>query len=117
MTYGDGLSDVNIKELIKFHLSHGKVGTVTGVRPTGRFGEIEVGNSNQALRFYEKPLTTAGRINGGFFVFETKRITKYLADNENLNFERESLKQMAQEGELIMFPHDGFWQPMDTYRE
>ncbi|MFW9856159.1 MAG: glucose-1-phosphate cytidylyltransferase [Candidatus Thorarchaeota archaeon] len=117
MTYGDGLSDVNIRELIKFHLSHGKVGTVTGVRPTGRFGEIEVGDHNQVLTFHEKPQTTGGRINGGFFVFDTKRISKYLADRESLNFERESLKQLAQDGNLMMFPHDGFWQPMDTYRE
>lgn len=117
MTYGDGLSDVNINKLVEFHLSHGKVGTVTGVRPTGRFGEINVGKDNQVVKFHEKPQTTAGRINGGFFVFDAKRIWKYLPDRDDLNFERESLREMTNEGELKMYPHDQFWQPMDTFRE
>jgi glucose-1-phosphate cytidylyltransferase len=117
MTYGDGLSDVNIEKLIKFHMSHGKVGTVTGVRPAGRFGEINVGKDNQVLKFHEKPQTTTGRINGGFFIFNAKRIWDYLPDRDNLNFERESLKEMTKEGELKMYPHDSFWQPMDTFRE
>ncbi|MFW9904547.1 MAG: glucose-1-phosphate cytidylyltransferase [Candidatus Thorarchaeota archaeon] len=117
MTYGDGLSDVNLKQLIKFHKSHGKIATVTGVRPSGRFGEIEASENNKVLEFHEKPQTTAGRINGGFFVVNTEEIWDYLPDREDLNFERESLKQIARDGELMMYPHDGFWQPMDTYRE
>lgn len=117
LTYGDGLSDVNINDLIKFHLSHGKTGTVTGVRPSGRFGEIEASTTNQVKEFSEKPQTTSGRINGGFFVFDAKKIWKYLPEGDDLNFEMESLKLITKDGELMMYPHDGFWQPMDTYRE
>jgi len=117
VTYGDGLSDVNINDLIKFHLSHGRAGTVTGVRPSGRFGEIQVSNNYEVKEFNEKPQTTAGRINGGFFVFNAKTIWEYLPERDDLNFERESLRLMTKDGELMMFPHDGFWQPMDTFRE
>ena len=117
LTYGDGLSDVNINDLVKFHKNHKKIGTVTGVRPSGRFGEIEVTNGNQISEFNEKPQTTGGRINGGFFVFDSKRIWDYLPEGDDLNFERGPLRDLAKDGELMMFPHDGFWQPMDTYRE
>ncbi len=117
LTYGDGLSDVNINDLIKFHESHGKIGTVTGVRPAGRFGEIEIAENNQIVEFYEKPQTTSGRINGGFFVMDAKRIWDYLPEGDDLNFEKESLKLLTKDGELMMYPHNGFWQPMDTYRE
>ena len=111
------LSNVNIKKLINFHKSHGKICTITGVRPSSRFGEIEVSTSNQVLEFYEKPQTTAGRINGGFLVIDAKRIWKYLPGGDDLNFEREFLRQLSREGELMMYSHDCFWQPMDTYRE
>jgi glucose-1-phosphate cytidylyltransferase len=117
LTYGDGLSDVNINDLVKFHKNHKKIGTVTGVRPSGRFGEIEVTDGNQISEFNEKPQTTGGRINGGFFVFDSKRIWDYLPEGDDLNFERGPLRDLAKDGELMMFPHDGFWQPMDTYRE
>ena len=117
LTYGDGLSSINIEELIKYHKKHGKIATVTGVRPSGRFGEIEINEGNKVVSFNEKPQVTHGRINGGFFVLDAKKIWDYLPDSENIMFEQEPLRNLTRDGELIMFPHDGFWQPMDTYRE
>lgn len=116
LTYGDGLGSVNIEKLIEFHRSHGKIGTVTGVRPPGRFGELEIVN-NQVKDFSEKPQVTQGLINGGFFVFEPAFIEKYLEDDENLTLESSPLQRLAANGELMVFPHEGFWQPMDTFRE
>lgn len=116
LTYGDGLGDVNIAELLRFHRSHGKLGTVTGVRPQGRFGELRV-DRERVASFAEKPQVTEGFINGGFFVFESEFIDRYLNDNDDLVLEREPLQRLASDGELMVYEHDGFWQPMDTYRE
>ena len=116
LTYGDGLGDVNIEKLIAFHRSHGKIGTVTGVRPPGRFGELEI-SGNKVNVFAEKPQVTQGLINGGFFVFEPEFIEKYLSDNETLSLESSPLRKLAEDGELMVCAHDGFWQPMDTFRE
>lgn len=116
LTYGDGLGNVDVGKLIEFHRSHGKIGTVTGVRPPGRFGELEI-VENQVKDFLEKPQVTQGLINGGFFVFEPEFIEKYLRDEETLTLESSPLQQLAEDGELMVFPHDGFWQPMDTFRE
>lgn len=116
LTYGDGLGDVNIKQLVEFHRSHGKIGTVTGVRPPGRFGELEI-SGNHVKVFAEKPQVTQGLINGGFFVFEPEFIERYLSSDENLTLESSPLQKLAEDGELMVFPHVGFWQPMDTYRE
>jgi glucose-1-phosphate cytidylyltransferase len=116
LTYGDGLGNVNIAELIKFHRSHGKIGTVTGVRPPGRFGELEI-SDRQVTSFAEKPQVTTGFINGGFFVFEPEFIERYLEDREDLTLESEPLQRLAADGELMVWEHDGFWQPMDTFRE
>lgn len=116
LTYGDGLGDVDIKKLIAFHQSHGKIGTVTGVRPPGRFGELEIVD-NQVKEFAEKPQVTQGLINGGFFVFEPEFIEKYLSDDESLTLESSPLRKLAEDGELMVYPHEGFWQPMDTFRE
>ena len=115
-TYGDGIGDVNIGELLEFHRAHGKLGTVTGVRPPSRFGELAL-NGNQVASFTEKPQVTQGYINGGFFVFEREFIDRYLDDREDLTLEQEPLNRLAADGELMMYAHDGFWQPMDTYRE
>ena len=117
LTYGDGLSNVDISKLVEFHKSHNKMGSVTGVRPSGRFGEIEIGERNLINAFNEKPQITSGRINGGFFVFTVDKLWKYLSDDDSLIFEQEPLRHMTEDGELMMFPHDGFWQPMDTFRE
>lgn len=116
LTYGDGVSDVDIGKLVEFHKSHGKVLTVTGVRPPGRFGEM-VGDANgQIVEFNEKPQATAGRISGGYFV-ASPRIFDYLEDSEDLVFEQGPIRQLVKDKQLMMFEHDGFWQPMDTSRE
>jgi len=116
LSYGDGLGDVDLTELIRFHRSHGKLGTVTGVRPPGRFGELRVQNIS-ITAFAEKPQATEGFINGGFFVFETEVLDRYLDDRDDLTLEAEPLQRLAADGELMMYRHDSFWQPMDTYRE
>lgn len=116
LTYGDGLSDLDINKLIQFHLSHGKIGTVTGVRPPSRFGELGVDANGRVYEFNEKPQATAGLINGGFFVFE-RAIFDYLSDDESLVLEREPLQKLARDGQMVSYEHTGFWQPMDTYRE
>ena len=116
LTYGDGLGDVNITELLRFHRSHGKLGTVTGVRPPGRFGELELKDA-KVEAFAEKPQATEGFINGGFFVFEPEFVERYLEDRDDLTLESEPLQRLAADGELMVYRHGGFWQPMDTYRE
>lgn len=113
-TYGDGLSNVNIDELIAFHNSHGKLATMTSVTPPGRFGAVET-FENQVKSFVEKPKGDGGRINGGFFVLSPKCID-YI-DNETTIWEQEPLKKLAKNNELMSFDHDGFWQPMDTLRD
>jgi glucose-1-phosphate cytidylyltransferase len=116
LTYGDGVSDVDIGSLVAFHRSHGRVLTVTGVRPPGRFGEMVSAAGGQVLEFNEKPQATAGRISGGFFV-ASPRLFEYLDDREELVFEQEPMRRLVGEGQLMMYEHDGFWQPMDTSRE
>ena len=116
LTYGDGVSDVDIGKLVAFHKSHGKVLTVTGVRPPGRFGEMVGDDSGQIMEFNEKPQATAGRISGGYFV-ASPRIFDYLDDSEGLVFEQGPIRQLVKDKQLMMFEHDGFWQPMDTSRE
>ncbi len=115
LTYGDGVADVNIKELVSFHLSHKKIGTLTGVRPQSRFGEILV-NGNRVCEFTEKPNITKGYINGGFFLFD-RRIFDYLTEDDNCHFEGEPLERLVKDGELMVYFHDGFWQCMDTMRD
>lgn len=116
LTYGDGLCNVNIDELLKFHFSHGKIGTVTGVLPPSRFGELLTEN-NQVKSFTEKPqIHQGGHINGGYFVFN-KKFFNYLETSENCILERNPLERLATENQLMMFQHGGFWQCMDTYRD
>jgi glucose-1-phosphate cytidylyltransferase len=115
LTYGDGVADVNIRTLLEFHKSHGKIGTVTAVQPPGRFGEIEL-DGLQVAEFNEKPLISRGRINGGFFVFQ-RRLFDRLEDDPNLVFEQAPLMHLAWEGELMAYPHNGFWHPMDNSRD
>lgn len=119
MTYGDGVADIPIEKLLEFHRAHGRVGTVTGVRPPGRFGVMSTSLTDGlpvVHQFAEKPQTAEGWINGGFFVFD-QRLWKYLNDDESLIFEQEPLRRMAEDGELVLYEHAGFWQPMDTFRE
>jgi len=116
LTYGDGVSDVDISQLIAFHKSHGRILTVTGVRPPGRFGEMATTHNGRVAEFNEKPQATAGRISGGFFV-AGPRLFEYLDEREDLVFEQGPMRQLVQDGQLMMYEHDGFWQPMDTSRE
>ena len=115
-TYGDGVSDIDLRALLRFHRTHGKLATVTGVHPPGRFGELRT-RGGRVVEFREKPQLAEGAINGGFFVFERAFVEKYLADDDRLVLERDPLMRCAADGELMMFRHGGFWQPMDTYRE
>lgn len=116
VTYGDAVSDVDVTALVSFHRSHGKIATVTAVRPPGRFGELRA-DSGLVSEFNEKPQATAGFINGGFFVFDAKRIWKYIDGGPNLVLEHEPMRGLVRDGELMSYEHTGFWQPMDTYRE
>lgn len=116
LTYGDGLGDVDLPELLRFHRAHGRLATVTGVRPPGRFGELQL-EGQRVAAFAEKPQVTEGFINGGFFIFEPAFLDRYLNDRDDLVLEREPLQQLAADGELMIWPHRGFWQPMDTFRE
>jgi glucose-1-phosphate cytidylyltransferase len=113
-TYGDGLSDVDLDALTKFHLSHGKSATVTSVRPPGRFGAL-VTEGDRVESFQEKPMGDGGRINGGYFVLDPKVIGHI--DDDSTIWEQEPLIELASSGQLMAFSHDGFWQPMDTLRD
>jgi glucose-1-phosphate cytidylyltransferase len=114
-TYGDGVSDVNIGELIRFHEQHGKLATLTAVYPPGRFGALDITEDNLIRSFKEKPQGDGGRVNGGFFVLSPKVID--LIDSDATIWERTPLEQLAEQGQLVAYPHTGFWQPMDTLRE
>jgi glucose-1-phosphate cytidylyltransferase len=113
-TYGDGLSDVNITELIEFHKAHGAKATLTATLPPGRFGALDIEGS-MVSSFMEKPKGDGAMINGGFFVLSPK-VLDYVTDDQTI-WEREPLERLAQEGNLAAFPHHGFWQPMDTLRD
>ena len=115
LTYGDGVANINIKDLVEYHKSHGKIGTMTGVHPSSRFGELVI-KDDKIVLFNEKPQVKEGLINGGFFVFN-KKIFKYLKEDDNCYLEKEPLENLAADGELMVYPHDGFWQCVDTYRE
>lgn len=114
-TYGDGLSDVNISELIKFHNRHGKLATLTATRPPGRYGVLKFGDNDVVSSFQEKPDGDGSWINGGFFVLSPKVID--LIKNDETSWEEQPLSNLAKNNQLFAFKHDGFWQPMDTLRE
>jgi glucose-1-phosphate cytidylyltransferase len=113
-TYGDGVSDVNIRQSIDFHLSHGKLATLTATFPPGRFGALDIQNK-QIRSFQEKPKGDGAMINGGFFVLSPKVID--LIANDATTWEQEPLMTLAEQGQLMAFEHGGFWQPMDTLRD
>jgi glucose-1-phosphate cytidylyltransferase len=115
LTYGDGVADVAVDRLLAFHQAHGKTGTITAVRPPSRFGEVVV--SDGGIRcFSEKPQTATGTINGGFCVFN-RRLLDCLSEDEGCDFERGPLEDLAREGELMAYEHDGQWACMDTLRD
>ena len=115
LTYGDGVSDVDIKRLMAFHKSHGKLATITSTQPGGRFGALDVAEDGRVLGFKEKPKGDGGWINAGFFVFEPK-VFDYIA-GDNIFLEKEPLESLAREGHLVANRHEGFFQPMDTLRD
>jgi glucose-1-phosphate cytidylyltransferase len=116
LTYGDAVANVDINRLMDFHRSHGKIGTITGVRPLSRFGELQLGENNLVQEFLEKPVSRGDHINGGFFVFNRK-IFDYIDDSESVSLERAPLERLAKDGQLMAFIHNDYWQCMDTYRD
>jgi glucose-1-phosphate cytidylyltransferase len=117
VTYGDGVGDVDVNALLRFHRSHGRLATITAVRPPGRFGELRVDGDKRVTAFDEKPQTGSGSINGGFMVFEKEALDRYIPVDVDVMLEREPLNKLAADGELMASVHEGFWQPMDTPRE
>ena len=118
VTYGDGLSNVNIEEELIFHNNHNKIATLVGVNPPSRFGELVIGKDNNVSEFIEKAETsgTQGFINGGFYILN-KEVFEYINNDESCIFEQDPLEELVKDGQLQIFKHDGFWQCMDTYRE
>jgi len=116
LTYGDGVADVDVGALLASHRAHGKVATVTAVRPPGRYGEIRMWDG-VVREFREKPQTSEGFINGGFFVLDTRRIWDYVGTDPRTPFEGEPMQRLVADRQLGAYAHDGFWQPMDTLRE
>jgi len=116
LTYGDGVSDVNIKDLIEFHKKSHKYATLTAVQPSGKFGALEIDKKNDVCSFQEKPKGDGAWINGGFFVLEPQ-IFDYIKQGDETVWEREPLEKLAKDNQLNAFKHEGFWHPMDTLRD
>ena len=116
LTYGDGVGDVNIIDLIAYHKSHGKAITMTSVQPESRYGSLVVNDEQQVLSFQEKPKGDGAWINAGFFVCQLE-VFNYIPDGKQIIFEREPLEGLARDGQLYTYKHEGFWKPMDTQRD
>ena len=114
LTYGDGISNINIKQAIKFHKDHGKIATITAVRPPLRFGELKI-SRNKVKSFKEKPQVGQGWVNGGFFIFNNE-VLNFIKDDQTM-LEREPLEKLTMAGQLMAFEHKGFWKCMDTMRD
>ena len=115
LTYGDAVGNVDIGELLEFHCDQGRLATVTGVHPTSRYGEMRV-DGPRVMEFDEKPTLAEGVVSGGFFVFQ-REVFDYLDDDPNLFLEQKPLQRLARDGQLSVYLHEGFWHPMDTYRD
>ena len=115
LTYGDGLANIDINQLIKFHKSHSKILTISGVHPPSRFGEL-FEESGKVIKFEEKPQTSVGLINGGFMVFKNE-LLDFLTVDEDCDFEHGALEELAEKGEVMVYKHDGFWECMDHERD
>ena len=116
LTYGDGVSNIDVNALVNFHRSHGKAITMTSAQPEGRFGALDIQAGGQVSKFVEKPKGEAGWINAGFFVCEHK-VFDYIQEGDETIFERKPLEKLANDGELFTYQHRGFWHPMDTLRD
>ena len=115
LTYGDGLANINISELLKFHKKHGYKATVTAIQPPGRFGALNINDSNKVVSFLEKPKGDLAWVNGGFFVFESS-VLDYITNDDTI-LENEPLENLARDKQLVSYKHDGLWQSMDTLRD
>ncbi len=115
LTYGDGLSDINLKHLVDFHKGHGRIATVTSTQPTGRFGALDLAEDNRILRFQEKPKGDNAWINAGFFVMQPE-VFDFIEGDQTV-LEKEPLESLARESQLMAYKHTGFWQPMDSLRD
>lgn len=116
LTYGDGVSNVDITELVKFHKAHGKIATLTTVQPEGRFGALNIDGNGTINSFEEKPKGDGGWINAGFFVLEPE-VFDYIPEGDGVIWEKEPLEKLAKNGNLTAFKHSGFWKPMDALRD
>ncbi len=116
LTYGDGVSDIDINKSVEFHKSHGKAITTTAIQPEARFGNLIIDDNMDIKEFKEKPKNEGGWINGGFFVCEPK-VFDYLSNDDSCIFEQEPLKGMTKDNQACAYKHEGFWQPMDTLRD
>jgi glucose-1-phosphate cytidylyltransferase len=116
LTYGDGVADINIKELVKFHKSHGKAMTMTSAQPDGRFGALNIGENNKVKEFNEKPKGDGSWINAGYFICEPK-VFDYIVDGDSSVFEQSTLTNLAKDDEIHTYKHHDFWMPMDTLRD
>ena len=116
LTYGDGVSDIDINQLVQFHKSHGKAMTMTSAQPDARFGALDIDKNGKVNEFKEKPKGEGGWINAGFFVCESK-VFDYITEGDSTVFEQAPLMNLAKDGEIYTFKHDGFWKPMDTLRD
>lgn len=116
LTYGDGLSNIDMKEQLEFHIGHGKALTMAAVQPDGRFGTFESNDNGSVRQFLEKPKGDGSWINGGFFICEPK-VFDYIDDSEAIVFEQQPLQRLAYDGELYAYKHPGFWKCMDTLRD
>ena len=115
VTYGDGVTDLDLNQLLRFHQAQGKIGTVTGVSPPSRYGELGI-SGERVVSFHEKPQTSDSFISGGYFVFN-REFFQYLSEDASCILEREPLERLAQDGQLGVYTHTGFWQCMDTQRD
>lgn len=115
LTYGDGVANVDAAKLLAFHQEHGKIGTITGIHPTSRFGEL-IEKEGMVTQFQEKPELRAEIVNGGFFVFN-KKIFSYLSEEDGCAMESVPLRTVSKDGQLMVYRHEGFWHSMDTYRD
>jgi len=115
VTYGDGVSDINIADLLKYHMAHGKFATVSATLPAGRFGSLNIGDSDKVVAFKEKPVGDGSWINGGFFVLDPQMLASI--DGDSTIFEKEPLERLAHDGQLVAYRHTGFWYAMDTLRD
>jgi glucose-1-phosphate cytidylyltransferase len=116
LTYGDGVADINIHELIKFHQQHKKALTVMSSQPAGRFGALNINENNQVVKFLEKPNGDGNWVNAGFFVCEPK-VFDYILEGDDVVFEQEPLQKLAKDGEIFTYRHEGFWKPMDSLKD